>query len=92
MKTGLPYPEEEIINMAFCHIDDLDCNFELEGLDFQIISLEVFGSRKQGTHREDSDLDIKIIYKGLSREDDLLNALNREENKLYFDSIEVDFS
>ena len=42
----------------------------------EIKSLEVFGSRLEGTHREDSDLDIKIEYTDNIKESEVFNMLN----------------
>lgn len=44
--------------------------------ELEIIKLELFGSRANGTHRENSDVDIKLEYKGDYREDDVFNGLH----------------
>ena len=56
--------------------------------ELEIINLEVFGSRANGTHREDSDLDIRLEYKGEYREDDVFNGLN---GVMRWNGIAVDF-
>jgi predicted nucleotidyltransferase len=60
--------------------------------DLNIVSVTMFGSRANGTNREDSDLDIKVCYTGNIKEDNLFNILNTfDDEKLYIDGIEVDF-
>ena len=89
---GLPRSKDEIIEIIKSHIDYLFTNFELEGLDFDIEKIEVYGSRTTGKDREDSDLDVKLYYSGDAREDDLFNALHREETELDIDGITVDIN
>lgn len=88
---GLNYCVSKIQVFVLDHIQYLREMYELEGLDFTIIEIIVFGSRVTGNPRRKSDLDIKIIYKGPAREDDLFNALHRKGELLYIDDIKVDF-
>ena len=63
--------------------------FEDEISYIEIKSLEVFGSRLTGTHREDSDLDIKIEYFDDIKECYVFNMLNDLE--LEYNGWKIDF-
>lgn len=64
--------------------------FEDEISYIEIKSLEVFGSRLTGTHREDSDLDIKIKYiNDEIKEYEVFNMLNDLE--LEYEGWKLDF-
>ena len=75
--------ESTIHSILYSHM----MNEEIEFLD--INTLEVFGSRLTGTHRKDSDLDIRIEYFDDIKESDVFNMLNGLE--LEYDGIKVDF-
>ncbi len=90
--TGLEhYSLVDIESAALSHIRQLGENYELEELDFAVSSISFFGSRLNGKPRTKSDLDVKLQYTGSAREDDIFNALNSDENRLFFDNIPVDF-
>ena len=87
---GTSYSEQEIINMFVNHVEEMKRNFELEGLDFEIERIEIYGSRSRNQAKDDSDLDIKLYYRGSAREDDMFNAFHRDENILEIDGLPVD--
>lgn len=72
------------------YISQLEENFELEGLDFEIKDIEITGSRSKNVGTDKSDLDVIVEFEGAAREDDMFNALNRD--KLKIDGIEVDIN
>jgi len=60
--------------------------------DFNIKAIELNGSRKRGTARDDSDLDVVVEFEGDNlREDDLFNLLN-DDDRLYIEDIAVDIN
>lgn len=77
-----------ILNDVLAYIDN--CVETLNHSEFQFKKLCIVGSRLNGTHKEDSDLDIALSYSGDLREDDCFNLLN--ENPLIIEGIRVDFS
>jgi predicted nucleotidyltransferase len=80
----------EIKSYVGSYIDELEGNYELEGLDFEVIDMEVVGSRTAGLAKKKSDLDVFVEYKGDAREDDMFNALNRKPLKI--NGIKVDIN
>jgi len=69
---------------------DINATDELEGLDFEIVDMIVFGSRTKNKARKNSDIDILLQYKGKAREDDMFNAFHRIKTKI--DNIIVDIT
>lgn len=67
------------------------CRFS-PGIDIMITSLEIYGSRTNGEAKPDSDLDVKIRYKGAEKDYALFNILNDNDCALYIDSIRVDIN
>lgn len=65
-------------------------------LDIEILEIEVFGSRVRGDHRNDSDLDCVVYYRGTredgkyAREDHIWNMLNGSP-ECEIDGVSVDF-
>ena len=48
-----------------------------QGLEARVLAARVYGSRtREGMYREDSDIDVVLLYEGKSREDDFFAALN----------------
>lgn len=69
-------------------LDENDFYIDITGIDFT-------GSRRFGTPLEDSDLDIKFTYESIgyrSREDDLFNCLNDDDNPLYYMGYRLDIN
>lgn len=81
--------EKEILEIALHHVLDT-FEWEIGEGEFEIISLEIFGSRKNGTHRPDSDIDIKIHYAGDFSENAVFNILNGE-NQIFIEDLPLDF-
>ena len=56
--------------------------------------LYVHGSRIRGDHKESSDLDVVLYYKGKMKEDSLFNILHDDEYKdiFVYDDIEIDIN
>lgn len=67
------------------------CRFN-PGIDVEIIDVEIYGSRTRGEAKADSDLDVKVRYKGAEKDYALFNFLNDEDSALYIDSIRVDIN
>ena len=86
------YSENEIKQMAMDYIREALINVDENPDDLEIVDMNLYGSRRRGTAREDSDLDIVFEYKGDFREDDLFNILNDDEEPLMFDNVVVDFN
>ena len=80
IKDYLKYQLEDIIS-------DNDLNIE-------ILDLYVHGSRIRGDHKDSSDLDVVLYYKGKMKEDSLFNILHDEEYEDLFnyDGIEIDIN
>jgi predicted nucleotidyltransferase len=78
-----------ILNDVRNHIDC--CIGSLPESEFQLKMFCIVGSRLNGTHTENSDLDIALSYKGSLREDDCFNELMDSECPLYIEGIKVDF-
>ena len=72
------------------HLSQLVGNGEMEGLDFRVNAIALYGSRMKGKHRTDSDLDVLIQYEGSAREDDMFTALNRQA--LFIEGVRIDFN
>ena len=86
------YSENEIKQLTTEYIKQalIDANENPD--DLNILSMNIYGSRKRGTAKEDSDLDIVFEYEGDFREDDLFNLLNDTEEPLMFEDIKVDLN
>lgn len=67
------------------------CRFS-PGIDIMITSLEICGSRTMGEGKSDSDLDVKVRYKGTEKDYALFNILNDDDIALYIDGIRVDIN
>lgn len=48
----------------------------------ELVDVEIYGSRSQGLHTQNSDLDILVEYKGDLKESDFFNILHQEEYKI----------
>ena len=72
------------------HLSQLVSNGEMEGLEFRVKAVALYGSRMTGKNRANSDLDVLIQYEGDAREDDLFNALNRQA--LFIEGVRIDFN
>lgn len=60
------------------------------GIESELVDVELHGSRGRGTARKDSDLDAVVEYRGDIREDSMFNMLNDEDSRLVIDGISVD--
>ncbi|HDR8324896.1 TPA: nucleotidyltransferase domain-containing protein, partial [Bacillus cereus] len=56
---------------------------------FNVLGVYLVGSRINGTNRDDSDLDVVIVYEGDIKEDRLSIVLN--SYALHYDGLEFDF-
>lgn len=97
LERDAPFPmtENEILDIVKNYLNELQSNMELEGLDFKIVDMALYGSRVRGDYTKNSDIDVLIEYEGDAREDDMYNALNFSETyngKLKIDEIEVDIN
>ncbi|QCJ45415.1 hypothetical protein FAY30_26035 (plasmid) [Bacillus sp. S3] len=77
----------DIHGAVMSHIEG--CFLSLGPSEFQPTMICIVGSRLNGTHSGESDLDIAIAYRGTLREDDCFNGLMEEP--LFFEDIKVDF-
>lgn len=65
-------------------------------LDIELLDVAIFGSRMRGDHRNDSDLDCMVYYRGTrpdgkyAREDHIWNMLN-DDPQCEIDGVAVDF-
>lgn len=85
------YRLRDIQNVVLSHVNYLKENFHFEDLNFSIKAIIPFGSRVNGFSSKKSDLDVKIVYTGDAREDDLFNALNDRKTSLKIENIKIDF-
>jgi len=85
------YTLSQIKDCVINYITKLKESLILEDLNFSINSIIPFGSRILGNPKKTSDLDIRLEYVGLAREDDLCSALNNIKHRLYIENIAVDF-
>ena len=83
------YSIEQIERIVLEHISGI---FNDSGIDVEIIDVEIYGSRTRGEAKEDSDLDVKIRYKGAEKDYALFNILNDDDRALYIDGIRVDIN
>ncbi len=83
------YSIEQIEGIVLEHIYGI---FNDSGIDVEIIDVEIYGSRTRGEAKEDSDLDVKIRYKGAEKDYALFNILNDDDSALYIDGIRVDIN
>jgi N12 class adenine-specific DNA methylase/2'-5' RNA ligase len=60
--------------------------------DDQLVDFQIVGSRTKGTATPESDLDVVLEYRGKTKEGDLFNWLNSDENRLRIDGVDVDFT
>lgn len=85
------YNLEDIQTIVLSHFGYLQERLHLVSLEFSIIKILPIGSRVSGLAKKESDFDIKIIYTGSAREDDMFNALNDKTGRLVIENIIVDF-
>ena len=78
------YSTEQIEEIVLEHITDA---FTEIGID-----VEIYGSRTRGEAKADSDLDVKVRYKGAEKDYALFNILNDDDSALYIDGIRVDIN
>lgn len=83
------YATEQIEEIVLEHITDA---FTEIGIDVEIIDVEIYGSRTRGEAKADSDLDVKVRYKGAEKDYALFNILNDDDSALYIDGIRVDIN
>jgi len=83
------YTEDDVKAMVRDHVQAI---VDEIGADAEVVDIKVIGSRVNGDAGEDSDLDVLVEYKGGAREDDLFNALNDEDSRLYIEGIPVDIN
>ena len=83
------YSTEQIEGIVLEHITDA---FTEIGIDVEIIDVEIYGSRTRGEAKADSDLDVKVRYKGAEKDYALFNILNDDDSALYIDGIRVDIN
>ena len=78
------YSTEQLEEIVLEHITDA---FTEIGID-----VEIYGSRTRGEAKADSDLDVKVRYKGAEKDYALFNILNDDDSALYIDGIRVDIN
>lgn len=83
------YSTEQIEGIVLEHISSI---FNDSGIDVEIIDVDIYGSRTRGEAKADSDLDVKVRYKGAEKDYALLNILNDDDSALYIDGIRVDIN
>ena len=83
------YSIEQIEGIVLEHISGL---FNDSGIDIEIIDAEIYGSRTRGEAKADSDLDVKVRYKGAVKDYALFIILNDNDSALYIDGIRVDIN
>lgn len=83
------YSRDELKRLIENHIAN---TLSGNGIDADIVAIELHGSRGRGTAREDSDLDAVVEYRGDIREDSMFNILNDEDSRLVIDGIGVDIN
>ena len=83
------YSTEQLEEIVLEHITDA---FTEIGIDVEIIDVEIYGSRTRGEAKANSDLDVKVRYKGAEKDYALFNILNDDDSALYIDGIRVDIN
>ena len=83
------YSIEQLEEIVLEHITDA---FTEIGIDVENIDVEIYGSRTRGEAKADSDLDVKVRYKGAEKDYALFNILNDDDSALYIDGIRVDIN
>lgn len=83
------YSTEQLEEIVLEHISGL---FNDSGIDVEIIDVEIYGSRTRGEAKADSDLDVKVRFKGAEKDYALFNILNDDDSALYIDGIRVDIN
>ena len=83
------YSTEQLEGIVLEHISGI---FNDSGIDVEIIDVEIYGSSTRGESKADSDLDVKVRYKGAEKDYALFNILNDEDSALYIDGIRVDIN
>ena len=83
------YSTEQLEEIVLEHITDA---FTEIGIDVEIIDVDIYGSRTRGEAKADSDLDVKVRYKGAEKDYALFNILNDDDSALYIDGIRVDIN
>ena len=83
------YSRDELKRLIENHIAN---TLSGNGIDADIVAIELHGSRGRGTARKDSDLDAVVEYRGDIREDSMFNILNDEDSRLVIDGIGVDIN
>ena len=83
------YSTEQLEGIVLEHITDA---FTEIGIDVEIIDVEIYGSRTRGEAKADSDLDVKVRFKGAEKDYALFNILNDDDSALYIDGIRVDIN
>jgi len=73
---GMKADTDEIKNYVRGEIEEIISDNDLN---IEIIDLYVHGSRIRGDHKDSSDLDVVLYYKGNMKEDSLFNILHDEE-------------
>ena len=82
------YREGDIEDAIFQDIENKLAEYGYGDEDIEIDSIYLHGSRKRGTAKTDSDLDVVLFYTGEADDVGLFNDLN--ENRLNIDGIEID--
>lgn len=78
------YSTEQLEEIVLEHITDA---FTEIGID-----VEIYGSKTRGEAKADSDLDVKVRFKGAEKDYALFNILNDDDSALYIDGIRVNIN
>lgn len=87
------YSEDEIKEMVLDQVHERLRDAGIDDSEFNVKAVAIYGSRRRGTARKRSDLDVVIEYTGSMREDDafdIINDKNYEYGNIAIDSIKVD--
>lgn len=84
------YRQEDIEEAIYTDVENKLIENGYDDSDIMVDSLYFHGSRKRGTARGDSDLDVVLFYQGNADDVDLFNVLN--DRRINIDGIEIDIN
>lgn len=85
------YKMNEVLDLVKSYLSDFGSDFNEYSNDKLIIEdVILVGSRSRGKEKENSDLDVLVVYSGPFREDYLFNLLH--EDNFCIETVHVDFN